>query len=469
MKILFVYPEIGKASVGFQQGIGSLSATLKAGGHQTSLICLTEHIEKPALMKEIIKHSPELIAFSSTTPQYHYVEKYSSWIKEELEVPIICGGVHATMNPDRVLSSKGIDVVCVGEGEYPLLELANRIEEGKRIDNIENLWIKNHNAIIKNPVRALITNLNELQFPDREIFDFENLLKKMNYEAEFMAGRGCPYECSYCCNHGLKGVYRGKGTYARIRSVDNVLAEIKSVVSKYHVERIVFHDDTFTLFHDWIDEFTRKYPTEFDLPFRCNARVETLNRQILSKLKKAGCDMLLIGIESGNEWLRRSILNRHMTNQQITNAFRMAHEIGLKTWSFNMVGIPYETSEMAEETIELNRLIQTDIIQVSIFYPYPNTALWELCSKNGYISKNHVDSYFEDESSLNLPTMSKEQTTQLYRKFCDLAFERRLKTNYPLLFKFLQPFLRPKTTNTLRQVAESIEASPFRNLVHGTI
>jgi len=448
---------MGKGCGGFQQGIGYMSSVLKANGHRTSLIHVTETMIKSKLMKKIERYKPDLIGFSSTTHQYQYVKEYSNWIKEELETPIICGGVHATLCPDQVLSCNNIDMVCIGEGEYPMLELANRMEKGDNIDDISNLWIKKHSSIKRNPVRPLISNLDELPFPDREIFNFKELLKTGLLGAhgslsEFMAGRGCPYDCTYCCNHALKEIYKGKGKYVRMRSVENVLAEIKNVTEKYEVKKIMFHDDIFTLFHNWIKEFCEKYPTEFDLPFWCNGRVETLNRQILYDLRKAGCDMIFIGIESGNEWLRRTVLRRPITNKQIIDAFRIAHEVGIKTLSFNMVGIPFETPEMVKETIELNKLIQPDHIQVSIFYPYPNTELWRICSESGYLTQDQLPSYFDGKSILDLPTMSREQIAQLYNNFIDFTLERSMSTNHPTIYKHLKPIMRPRVIRILREV-----------------
>jgi len=457
LRVLFIYPDVGKGCGGFQQGIGSISSVLKGNGHQTSLLHVTKDITQNRLIKEVKGSRYDLIAFSSTTHQYPYVEKYSNWIKEKFETPIICGGVHATLCPDQVLSCKSIDMVCVGEGEYPMLELANGLEKGEAIDNIQNLWIKKKDTIIRNPVRPLISNLDELPFPDRELFNFKDLLKKgalgaLGSPAEFIAGRGCPYNCSYCCNSVLKEFYKGKGTYLRIRSVENLLAEIREVTERYDVKRIIFHDDTFTLFQRWIDEFSEKYPKEIDLPFWCNGRVETLNRQIISSLKKAGCEQILIGIESGNEWLRRVVLKRPMTNQQIIDVFRAAREVGLKTLSFNMVGIPFETPEMIRETIELNKLIKPDDIQVSVFYPYPNTELWNVCRENGFLTQDHVYSYFEDESILQQPTISREEVRQFYRKFVNLALERTMEAHHPTIYKYLKPLLRPKVLRILRMV-----------------
>lgn len=469
MHILFIYPDVGDPFVGertggFPQGIGYISSVLKADGHQTSLLHITRSVSRDKLLGEIKKCKADLIAFSSTTFQYPLVEKYSSWIKEEIDAPIICGGIHTTLCPDQALSSKGIDMICVGEGEYPMLELVRKMENGESIYDIQNLWIKKPDGVIrKNPVRPLISNLDELPFPDRELFNYKRLLRLTGSVAEFIAGRGCPYNCTYCCNHVLKKIYKGKGAYIRIRSIENVLAEIRNVTENYNVKTLQFHDDTFTLLHKWVEEFCEKYPKEFDLPFWCNVRVETVNKKILSSLKKAGCEAIYIGLESGNEWLRRTVLKRHMTNQQIIKTFRIAHEVGLRTLSFNMVGMPFETPEMVEETIELNKLIQPNVIQVSIFYPVPKTELWNICKENRYLTQDRVYSFFEDQSILDLPTMSRQQITQLYHKFDDFVLEKAMETFHPKAYRYLKPFLGPKVLRTLRKLKKIVK---YRVLTH---
>lgn len=455
MHVLFIYPDIGQVRYNFHQGIAYMSSLLKANGHQTSLFYVIKDITRSKLIKELKRSRPDIVGFSATTNQYPYVEKYANWIKEELETPIICGGVHATLCPGEVLSCKGIDMVCIGEGEYPMVELANHLERGENTHNIQNLWIKKHGSIMRNPLRPLISNLDELPFPDRELFHFEELLKKWDHIAEFIAGRGCPYNCTYCCNFALREVYKGKGKYVRMRSVENVLAEIRSVTEKYDVKKIFFHDDTFTLIHPWIREFCEKYPKEFDLPFGCNVRVETVNREILYGLRKAGCEVIHIGLESGNEWLRRSVLKRPMTNQQIIDVFKIAHEIGLRTLSFSMFGIPFETPEMVEETIKLNKVVQPSLLQFSVFYPYPNTKLWEVCKKNKFLTQDYMDSYFEDKSTLNLPTISSEQIAHFHRIFLDLALQRYMKTHHPTLYKYLEPLLRPWVLRNLKKLKEA--------------
>jgi radical SAM superfamily enzyme YgiQ (UPF0313 family) len=432
MRVLFIYPDICSGKFDFQPGIAYISAVLRNEGHQTSLLHVRSEISKEQILKIIQHANPDLIGFYSNSHQYSYVESYAKWIKESLDVPIICGGIHATLCPKEVISCRDIDMVCVGEGEYPMLELVDCLERGKNINKILNLWVKNGNKEVRNPVRPLIDNLDELPFPDRDLFNYKKILRRNRGFLTLLAGRGCPFDCTYCCNHALKKIYKGKGRYVRFRSVENVLDEINFTTQKYGnlVKGLNFDDDTFTIYHKWVKEFCKEYPKEFDYPFYCNVRADTVNREILLMLKKAGCEVIRLGIESGNEWLRKNILKRNITNEQIIRICKIAHKIGLKVYTFNVIGFPFETKSMIEETIKLNRLISPDYIQFSIFYPYPKTELWNLCKRKGLLTNRNKKSYFDKGTTLNLPELE-EEIDKYYFKFKEMAQDSFIKSHYP--------------------------------------
>jgi len=443
MKILFIYPDIGKGlhwrALPF--GIAYLSSFVKSQGHQASVIWMMERPARESFIGRVKIEKPDLVAFSTTTNQFPYVILCAKWIKECLGTPTVCGGVHATLCPSEVLSCKDIDIVCVGEGEYPLLELMDAMEDRKELLNIKNLWFKNDGKWIVNEVRPLITELDELPFPDREVFNHTELLRLRNYEADMLASRGCPYECTYCCNHTIREVYKTRYKYHRLRNVQNVLDEIKTITSKYNIKSLFFQDDVFTYDLKWLTEFCRAYPREFELPFQCNARAQDLNRDILLMLKRAGCHQISIGIECGNEWLRKRILLRSETNAEIVEIFRTAKELGLKTLSFNMIGLPFETANMFEETINLNALAQPTIMNLSIFYPYPKTTLHKICQEKGLINNVNeiLDSYFE-RSILKMGTLTAREISRYRKGFKESVFFERILRDHARPHQ--QPFLR---------------------------
>lgn len=429
MKIHFIYPDVNTYYYpGVHHGLSSILSVLKSGGHLVSL----HHVKKEPSRNEILgliqRERPDLICFSAVTNQIGYVDTWSRWIKQEFATPILCGGIHTTLYPEEVIHFESIDMICRGEGEYPVLELADDWE----CTDIKNLWFKKDSDIIKNPLRALISPLDNLPYPDYDLFDCARILKDRNGDFAILASRGCPFNCSYCCNHALRKVQDGKGKYFRLREVDNVLEELGLLTSKYPIKHLSFADDVFGLSRDWALEFCEKYPRKFNLEFECNVKADRIDEELLKSLKSANCTQIDMGVEAGNEWLRTEVLQRKISNEQIINAFETAHKLGIKTLSYNMVGLPYETPKMVGETINLNKRLAPSRIAIFFFYPYPGTELYEVCTREGFLSERHSTSYVS-ESVLQLPTITTEELQKLYTKFYRYAIERRIQSFHPLL------------------------------------
>jgi radical SAM superfamily enzyme YgiQ (UPF0313 family) len=422
MKVTFVFPDLNvfnecsrDYSGIFAHGIGYLSSALKKNGHTTSLIHIVKEIDKESFLNRIKKEQPDLVAFTSLSHQFAYVKKLSSWLKETTDILTICGGVHATIDPEEVIATAGIDILCRGEGEYALAELCDKLSSGKDISQIKNIWIKKGGAIIKNDVRSLEVNLNDLPFPDRNLFSYKNLYDYKIRMLTILAARGCPFSCSYCCNHQYQKLY--PHNYLRSRSVDNVLSEIDEALGWYKdVEFINFVDDTLCMDKKWIEEFCNKFPKRFNLPFHGNTRVNFLDEQMFLLLKKGGCERLDVGIESGNSYMRQQILKRNITEEQIVGAFDLAHKFGIKLSAYNMIGCPFETPQMILETIKLNAKVKPYASHNAIFQPYPNTEAYSLCLANNFISEKKVSAFFK-ETVLNQPQLSKRQVLFFSRYF----------------------------------------------------
>ena len=427
MKVLFINPVTPPElfPVKMSMGVAYLSAVLKEKRHVTNLICPYSFSERD-ISDKIEEFKPDLIAVSSVTDQIELAKKIVNFIYGKYKLPIILGGNHATVDPEGSIAIKGLLGICIGESEEALLELVEALEQKKDYSKIKNFWFKINGKIVKNPIRVLIQDLDKMPFPDRDLFD--GLIDTTD-ELEFMGSRGCPYQCSYCINRTLMKAYRGCGKYVRFRSVDNLLAEIKQALSKYKTAKILFHDDTFTLDKKWLKEFSDKYPKEIGMPYVANGRVETMDEEVVKLLKESGCVEIKIGVEVGNEELRKKVLNRNMTNEQIINVFRLCKKYGLLATSFNMVGLPYETEENVKETIALNKKIKPLRMGVSIFRPYPGTELYGVCKKNGWISDRKIVSYFEDVSILNMPQLPVSKIRYYYKLF-------RLGVYHPVLFVF---------------------------------
>lgn len=431
---LFIYPDIEHFFKGyrgrFSHGIGSLSAFLKKSGFPVGLFHVKEDLSRNAFLERVFSFEPRLIGFSFSTNKLPFVKKWARWIRQESSLPTICGGPHTMVAPASTLSLEGVDMICLGEGEEILLELCEKMDTGIDFQKIPGLWLKKDGHMLRNPVRPLREDLDSFPFPDRELFDYDSLDERREEWINFMATRGCAYKCPYCCNHCIKELYPNKEKYVRYRSVGNLLAEMEEVLKKYPwVRYVIFDDDTLTTRGAWFEELAREYPKRIGLPFLCNSRVDHMTPELASTLKRAGCVRVNMGIESGDARVRKKILGRNVEDQKIISAFRSCSREGVATFSFNMVGLPSEGPADILKTIKLNARIPTDFQQISVFYPYPGTDLFDLCEKKGFLTDRDSISYFSEATTLRLPRLSPGTIRVLFRFFTPL------KKRYQTLFQ----------------------------------
>ncbi len=420
MKVLFIHPNIRTGGgPHFVPGIASLSAVLKRAGHRTELLFLQDEPTRDDLVARVKAERPDLIGFSSLTLQWPLVVRFTQWLREEVEVPILHGGCHVTMTPDTALATPGVDLICVGEGEEALLELVQRLERGEPYPDIPNLWLRLPDGRVrKNPLRPLLQDLDTLPFMDRDICRSRDLVKADVWEGSMvMAGRGCPFRCTYCINNALHRLYQGLGRYPRMRSPEKVVEECVRLRDEYGMRRLKLYDDTFTYDQRWLKAFCDLYAERVALPFLVNVRADTVRSEQLAWLKRAGCSLIILGVESGSERLRREILGRRMTDRQLLDACRAADDLGIRTWTNNMIGLPTETPEEAEETLELNRKLRPNQVQMTVFYPFPGTELREYCAAHGYLRGGEQTGMFDPVSALDLPTFPPAQIAERADRF----------------------------------------------------
>ena len=417
MKIAFVYIDPSYRIMGpFHIGIASLIAYLRQGGYECLFLHLMGDVDEGEYIDFLKKNSPDVVAFSVMTNVFPHVAPLALLTKRHSRALTICGGVHATLSPQEVIAIEGIDAVCLGEGEEALLELCENLSSGKDISGIANLWVRDE-KVHRNPLRPLIENLDSLPFLDREVFPYEDSFDlKFMRRGVFMASRGCPYNCAYCCNHAMKQLYEGD-RYIRFRSVESLLQEVEMVARNFpEMEYAVFHDDLLPMKRQWFEDFTRQYRQRIKLPFEMNCHPNLMDREVARMAKDAGCSLIRFGLESGNDHMRRKVLDRHVSTGRIIDAFALCDEMGIKTLSYNMIGLPYEKRPQILDTIKLNARVKPKVMHVSIFYPYPGTKAYEICKREGFLTDKHIDTYYED-TVLSQKDVSAEQLKALRGRF----------------------------------------------------
>jgi radical SAM superfamily enzyme YgiQ (UPF0313 family) len=403
-------------------GHSYISAFLKRHGYNVSLLVLSRMLGKKnhSLIEQYVSETnPNIIGYTAVASEYSFIAEMAKYSKNKYrDVYHLLGGVHATLNPEDVIKDD-FDAVCIGEGEFPLLELADMLKEGKEITKIRNLWIKKGDSIERNQTRPYIEDLDILPFPDRGIW--EEWIDDTN-DAPYMIllGRGCPFQCTYCSNHALKKVTQGK--YVRFRSVENIINEIKNIISiKPAKRKFYFEIDTILVNPTWVYELCDKleeFNKTLDAPITFGTNIRIIPnfdiKPIMDSLKKAGCTLINIGLESGSERVRIEILKRKYSNEMFLNTVNYAKEIGLQVFVYNMIGLPTETIEDINKTIEINRLAQPTMTRTSIFYPYKGTDLYKFCVENNLFSTSSIKSVERTDSVLNMPQISRKQIIKNY-------------------------------------------------------
>lgn len=391
-------------------GVAYISSFLKSHGHNIDILNFSKmELKKSTIDEKLAEFKPGLIGISVLSTHFENdAKKIAKMIKTSSGIPIIAGGTAVTSGPDSFINCKDIDMVCLGEGEHAMLELAEKISSQKDYTDVRNLWVKNKEAIVRNPVRPFIKDLDEMPFPDSSLFPPGDCIF-------IMASRGCPYDCSFCINSNLRRLYGGQG-YMRIRSPENVISEIRELKERYaRVRYVWFYDDVFPSHKKWVDRFGELYSRyKIQLPFSINLRTELCSDGLIKTLKKAGLSEVRMGIESGDENIREKYLNRSMTDKSIKDAFQTARNNHVSTRAYNIIGIPGESKESVFKTILLNLEVNASKLQYSIFQPYPGTVLGQECLEKRYSIKEirSVCDYFS-ESAILTPYLAPEDIKNL--------------------------------------------------------
>ncbi len=432
VKVLLIYPDIrGHLRVSprgyFYNGIACISAVLKQHGHEVRFLHYLAEPSRERFEADVLADATDLIGYSSTTNLFPFIQTWSRWCRERLpDVHQICGGVHPTLNRDQSLLTSELDAVCVGEGEWPMVELCDHLQRGGSAHpNVPNLTFKDRAGTLhRNAPRPLMTGkeLDRMPYADRALFCPDKICDPNR--PILIASRGCPYDCSYCCNRALLDVL-GKTNPVRVRSVDNVIGEIDNIrESLPHVDGLHFDDDIFGMKLSWMREFSASYRAHVGLPFGCNMRPNLAGEEMVRLLTEAGCDEVALGVETGNPELRLRLLRRKTDDELLISAFRRFERAGISVHSFNMVGIPHETMKNSLETIKLNASLRErwkmHELRISIFYPYVGTPLFEEARRQNLLTGRNV-TYYADDTVLNLGTMSGSQIRFVARYFRPLV------------------------------------------------
>ncbi|MBN2406660.1 MAG: B12-binding domain-containing radical SAM protein [Elusimicrobia bacterium] len=461
-KVLFVYPNVS----GIRRiplGISILSACLKKKGHTVELfdatfyqktdtdndrreelgfvikVDMASHYRRyestdvhEDFVKKIREFGPDMICISLLQDNFHFTRSLLKGIKQHTKALVVAGGIMPTLTPEFLLKDMEIDAVIIGEGEKAIVDLADSIARNGNPHDVPNMAYISGGEFIANPVISPV-ELKKLPPHDYSIFDEEHLWRpfigKTWKTGYFELTRGCPYGCTFCANRQINGLYGKKGRMRR-RSIDQLIDEVSLIKKQYGLTLVSFCDENFLNQPD-LEEFSGKWKASVNLPFMTQTRVETVSPEKLALLKEAGCVSVSIGIESGDEEFRRTMLNRSYTNEKLKQVFKWCREAGIRTTANNIIGFPHETEEHIKKTISVNRECEPDSISIAVFAPYMGCTLYDTCVREKLIGSEipRTDALMY-ESCLNFSQDHKKMLRYYFENFNQLVFSGE-KAKYP--------------------------------------
>ncbi|MBN1297168.1 B12-binding domain-containing radical SAM protein [bacterium] len=410
-------------------GVRMISATLKREGWDTHILFLPREFndietaeEIDSIAEWVTALAPDIIGISLMSSHWRRAVNLTSAIHRLCRAPVVWGGIHPTIAPDECLEHA--DIVCVGEGEEPMVELIRALSAGETAESISNLWLRTPSGIVRNPPRDRKTHLDDLPYPDHDdethTVRFRGRFSPVteavwrSYIPGFMdthyvmSSRGCPHNCTYCCNSALREVTGGP--YLRRRSPAHFVGEMIEIKNRFpHLKGFVFMDDSFFYGNtDWFVSFCTLYKTHIGLPFFCWANPAAVTADRIDMLAPAGLVGVHVGLESGSERISEDIYQRKVSLEQFYRCMDVLYTHRRQIGDIRVDVItdnPYETDEDVAATIRvLSYLKKPFFVGIVSLIFYPRTVLEQWAVRDGLVTGGN-DALYNQEFFKYRPTM----------------------------------------------------------------
>lgn len=387
-----------------------LADFLRRRGHQALEIYFKDwknnHFSPPTpkelqdLADGIRNYRADLVGFSLRASAYLAVcMQLAQYLREELDLPIILGGVHPTLCAESSITIA--DYLVLGEAEQTIKELMDRMEQGQSTHDLPNIWVRQGDKVFRNEVRPLVQDLADISrrdflHPHKLVIDGairssqDPMLIDTMYQAA--ASRGCPFHCSFCYNSSMRGIYKGKGRYTRLRTPADVIAELKQAKQIFRkMKRVRFDDEVFPYDLSWLEEFLGRYQAEIGVPFSCFLDPRTVHEDHLRMLSRAGLDIVYMGIQA-NDRVCKTLYGRKATNEAVRDAAYLFKKYGINPRYQVMVDDPETAEEDWRALFELlNSLPRPFHIYLFSMTVMPGTALEQDLLRRGLITPDEVE------------------------------------------------------------------------------
>lgn len=391
-------------------GVRAVYAFMKACGHDTDLVFLKEHavnrFEMPSeremgLFISLLKEREvKAVGLGVRSPYLSFAVELTERIHEELGIPVIWGGVAATVTPEQCILG-GADYAVCGEGEEAFAEVVTALATGGDANCIANVWHRGCDGPVGTPLRPLIADLDSLPIPDltdanKFFVEFGRLQEgdpwRRRLRYEIAGSRGCPYDCTYCSNSVFHEIYKGLGRFVRLRSVGHVVRELEYAKEMMpNLGFVFFYDEVFGVDMEWLREFKQAYLTRIGLPFNCVSDPRSITEEKVKLLGEAGVADFNVGIQAGSDKVRRELLNRRLSNEQILNVAGLMKKYGINSRYDIIADNPFESRADKRATLDLlMRLPKPFILNIFSLNHLPGTQLTKLALERGIISEEDV-------------------------------------------------------------------------------
>jgi radical SAM superfamily enzyme YgiQ (UPF0313 family) len=418
MKICLISPPYNsavKSVVGVSSpplGLAYIASVLKQN-HEVKIIdsnILNYAIED--VERRLRSFNPDVVGITSVTPSIYEAYKVAEIAKKVREdCKVILGGPHATFMPRQTMEEcKYIDIIVRGEGEETIKELIKNIEKGTPLNEVKGITFREKNKIIDTEPRPFIKNIDDIPFPSRDLLPIH--LYKFNgvKYTTMLTSRGCPFKCSFCSSSRLFG------GYWRGRSPENVLEEMKIIYEEYGIKNIEFIDDTFTLNQERAEKICNEIIKQgWDISWGASSRVDTLSKKLVEKMKKAGCWIVYLGIESGSQEILNAI-GKGITLEQVKKAVKILKDVGIQVLGSFIIGFIQDTKKTIKETIKFAKNLNLDYAQFSILTPYPGTPIFYYAKKNNMLLTENWSRYTAIEPIIKIKEVSEKEIKALLQE-----------------------------------------------------
>ena len=387
MKLLLVFPRFKYVSGDPPLGPAYLAAEARAKpGVEVAVEDATFHRSFRRIAQRIDEWRPDVVGVYFDSIMFADGVRVARMARQR-GIFTIAGGPHATVMPETLAAE--VDVICIGEGDVTLPEVLEHVRD-RDFERVKGLAWQAGSDLARTESPPPIADLDAVPFPARDLLDMQSYVQQWNYldshdirlrGTTMITSRGCPFRCTYC-QPTLRRIF---GPKVRMRSPENVVAEILELKDRYKIDGIFFHDDTLTAKRSWVEELCdRLIDRGRPLLWACNTRANTVDEAMLRRMHEAGLRNIHLGIESGTERILRDIYQKGIDLDQVRAAVDAAKRIGVTVLGFFMIGAPTETPDEIDATIRFARSLRLDEATFAITSPLPGTTLYDMVADGPY-------------------------------------------------------------------------------------